>query len=295
MNANAFVLSLLFGSVVIFCVFVGSWKHESFVNDNIKPVIFSIAKYEQKYIKEYVTYHLSIGFETIYLYDNEDVPTYAPLLAEFGDKVYVVHMPGPTKQYEAMECFTKNIMPNSNFTHVINLDCDEFVVLKQHDNIQEFIREYIKDDCAGIAINWRFFGDSGNQVATDDPLMLRFTKCEEAGNHHVKTLFDKRYFLEFNTMHNIIVKPGYYIKSTNGTVVDSPWNDDIDLSVVQINHYKTKTRPEFQHIRTRGRADINQLASSDQVNIDFDFYNRNEIDDFTGFNYYMQNLQKGIF
>jgi hypothetical protein len=44
------------------------------------PVIVCIAKKESDYIEEFVKYHLAIGFKTIYIYDNEDVPTYEKLL-----------------------------------------------------------------------------------------------------------------------------------------------------------------------------------------------------------------------
>jgi hypothetical protein len=46
----------------------------------MNPVIVCIAKLEQDYIEEFVRYHLAIGFNKIYIYDNDDVPTYKKLL-----------------------------------------------------------------------------------------------------------------------------------------------------------------------------------------------------------------------
>ena len=49
------------------------------------PVIVCIAKREHDYIEEFVKYHIGIGFKHIYLYDNEDVPTYESFLQNYKD------------------------------------------------------------------------------------------------------------------------------------------------------------------------------------------------------------------
>ena len=126
----------------------------------MRVVLVCIAKLEHLYLEEFCKHHLSIGFDTIYIYDNEDVPTYhrIPL-----PNVKVIHCPGKSMQNKALEMFKKNILYKDNISHVIHLDCDEFIVLKKHTSIKDFIQEYITGDCAGIGINWRFFGDSNKK------------------------------------------------------------------------------------------------------------------------------------
>lgn len=259
--------------------------------NNIKPIIFCIAKMEHRYIEEFCKYHLSIGFDMIYIYDNEDEPTYQHLLLNHINNIYVIHYPGKSQQYNTLECFKRNLMNNDNITHIINMDCDEFIVLKQHNNIKEFINDYIKDDCAGIGINWRFFGDSGKTNYINEPLLTRFTLCQKNGDHHIKTLFDKKYFINYNTMHHIIVKDGYHIKSTNGTIINGPLNPNIDIGVIQINHYKTKTLEEYLHIRQRGFADSNVIENYESILNNFNAHNINEIEDLTAYNYYNNYLK----
>ena len=239
-------------------------------------VLFCIAKLEHLYIEEFCNHHLSIGFDAIYIYDNEDVPTYHRINLP---KVNVIHFPGKVMQYKAMEHFTQNIMPT--VTHVIHMDCDEFIALKKHETIQQFVQEYIKGDCVGIGINWRFFGDS-HKTFTNEPLRKRFTWCQRNGDRHIKTLFQTASFLKYNTVHDIVVKG--HIKSTNGTIIKGPWNDAIDLSVIQINHYKTKTLEEFIYIRQRGRADIASHETREKILESFHAHNFNEVEDLTLFN-----------
>jgi hypothetical protein len=129
------------------------------------PVIVCIAKKEQDYIEEFIKYHLALGFKYIYLYDNEDTPTYESLLENYKNNLKVIHFPYNNYhvgvQYICLDNFIKNYLFSSEITHVAHIDIDEFIVLKKHENICDFIKEYIVDDCHGIGMNWRFFGSSG--------------------------------------------------------------------------------------------------------------------------------------
>lgn len=157
-----------------------------------KVVLFCIAKLEHRYIEEFCKYQLSIGFDTIYIFDNEDVPTYQTLLQHIPN-IYVIHFPGKVMQYHAIQYFINNIMYNHDISHVIHMDVDEFIVLKKHKSIKDFIQEYIKDDCAGIGINWRFFGDSNKKTYSNEPLRSRFTWCQKNGDQHYKQKIKEKY------------------------------------------------------------------------------------------------------
>jgi len=271
----------------------------------INPVIVCVAKMEQPYIEEFVKYHLKLGFECIYLYDNEDLPTYKKILHKYLDKVVVTHLPGKNyvsgSQYEALRRFVKNRISNPRISHVIHIDIDEFIVLKKHRNIKEFIYEYMKTAdnsvmCGGIGINWRFFGSSGHSNNIEVPNTIRFTHCEQKINPHIKTLFNKKMFSQFNECHSIRVKNNNYpIRSTNGQTIDGPVSTSPTNEVIQLNHYKCKTFSEFQNIRTRLRADLQndmvypgkKLVESDEHVLNtFNAYDLNETEDMTAYNFY---------
>ena len=254
------------------------------------PVIVCIAKKEHDYIEEFVKYHLALGFKHIYLYDNEDIPTYYKLLDKYKDNITFSHLPFNNYdigvQYVALKHFINNILFTTAITHVAHIDIDEFIVLKKHNNICDFINEYIVGDCQGIGMNWRFFGSSGKTEKTDEPVTLRFTMCEKKGNDHIKTLFKKDYFLDFNSCHAVVLSNGF-IKSTNNTIIPWAYNENIDFDVIQLNHYKSKTLPEFRYIRTRQRADMKQISQTkEDVDNDFKLYDINELEDLTAHNFY---------
>jgi hypothetical protein len=258
----------------------------------MNPVIVCIAKKEHKYIEEFVKYHLALGFKYIFIYDNEDIPTYKNLLAKYIKNIKVIHLPfnnyDKPVQYKALDHFIKKYLFKKNITHVAHIDIDEFIVLKKHSNICDFINEYIIGDCQGIGMNWRFFGSSGRIKETNEPVTLRFTMCQNKGNVHIKTIFKKDNFLHYNTCHDVSLSSGY-IKSTKYNIINGPFNHNIDLDVIQLNHYKSKTLPEFRYIRTRQRADVIG-DTNENIDENFNIYNINEIEDLTAYNFYKNNI-----
>jgi len=257
------------------------------------PVIVCIAKKEQDYIEEFVIYHLKLGFKHIYIYDNEDTPTYEAFLNKYSANITVIHLPfnnySKGVQYIALDDFCAKYLFTSQITHVAHIDIDEFIVLKKHSNICDFINEYIVGDCQGIGMNWRFFGSSGRTEKTNEPVTIRFTKCEKNGNQHIKTLFKKDHFRCYGTCHDVRLSQGH-IKSTNGAIIHGSFNaSNIDLSVIQLNHYKCKTLPEFRSIRMRQRADLN-YAIAENVDESFRAHDVNEDEDYTAHLFYANIL-----
>lgn len=259
------------------------------------PVIFCIAKKEHDYIEEFVKYHLALGFQKIFIYDNEDTPTYASLLENYKDSIVVLHLPGNNYaapvQYIAMSDFKVNHC-KSPITHVAHIDIDEFICLKKHSCIQDFIKEYIKDDCVGIGMNWKFFGSSGHTKKTNIPVTIRFTKCQNGLNQHIKTLCRADAYAHFHGPHHVQLHFGH-IKSTNGAIINGPFNHAYDDSVIQINHYKCKTLEEYKYIRTRQRADTKapHPLTAEQ---EFPAYDANDTEDLTAHNFYTKVLEKDV-
>jgi len=257
----------------------------------MKVVIVAIAKMEQDYIEEWVKYHLHIGFDEIFLYDNEDMPFYELFLKKYSDKLKVTHLPGNNYgkgvQYIALDKFTNGPMLQNGITHVAHIDIDEFIVLKKHSNIKEFIGEYINGTCGGIGMNWRLFGDSGLKTQTEKSVLNRFTKTQVIGNQHIKTLFNVNCFKKFIECHSIEPKAGYRIKSTDGRIIEGAYNKEPNLDVIQLNHYKSKTLDEFQKISIRGRAGSeigNPRNTIKDIKQFFNIHNKNEIEDLWAYN-----------
>lgn len=269
----------------------------------MSTVIVAIAKFEQDYIEEWVIYHLAMGFDRIYLYDNEDVPTYHNILKRFGSKVFITHAKGNDYpvgiQYMAINHFMENYVTKDNIKYVLHSDIDEFVCLKKHANIKDFIKDYFLPQVAGISICWRYFGSSGLIKKTDEPVVSRFRRCAIKGDKLMKTLFKADLITGFVCCHNVSPKEGYYIIATNGVITTEAENLEMDTSVIQMNHYYCKTIPEFFHQKSRGRADVpgglkgeNYYIDRNNLPLDINLINIylerniNDVEDLTAYNFY---------
>jgi hypothetical protein len=264
-------------------------------NNNIFPVIVCLAKNEYNYIEEFVKYHLALGFKHIILYDNQDVPeTYSKILEKYLDKMTIFHIAGNNYEHAIQDIilnhFSQVLSPQikNTVTHVAHIDIDEYITLKKHPNIIEFIKEYIKGDCSGIGISWKFFGSSGHTTYSTEPITKRFTKCDSKPDKHIKTLCNLHHLVGFINPHQVLLKEGY-IKDTNGNILNSPFNYNFNncLDVIQINHYKCKTFHEYKIIRMRGSAGKIQVPYDLKLlEKDFKAYDLNEDEDLTAKQFY---------
>ena len=261
---------------------------------NIKPIIVAIAKKEQPYIEEWVRWHIALGFDHIYLYDNEDDPIYKNLLKKYHQYITVIHFPGNSYykgvQFIALDHFIKNFLYTNNHTHCIHLDIDEFIVLKQHKDIKDFIHSFFILDCGAIGINWRFFGDSGLTTRTNNSIVKSFIYRQKQGNKHIKSLFEISSFVSFVYSHGVILNKPLRTKNTKNHIISGVFNDKFDFDYIQINHYKTKTLSEFSETYKRGYVHIvnkNQNLSFDKKSIDnvFKKFNFNDEKDLTAYCY----------
>lgn len=281
----------------------GPVRASTLIHLNIKPVIVCVAKQEKDYIYEWMDYHFKLGFGHIYLYDNEDNPTYENMLRPYFDesKLTVFHIPGGVPQhgmpiqYVILRHFMRSYINNKNVTHACHIDIDEFICLKKHNNIKEFIKEYLKTDtnnvpCSCISMSWRFFGSSGKTKKTNEPVTQRFTMCErDCEKRIIKDIYYVKDVTGYETVHSVFTKT-YPRQLTNGEIVHGAVTKTTDYSVIQLNHYKTKTWEEFVNIRKRGWAD--RVNVPEDVKASFKEHDFNEIEDLTARDFYKRKLEE---
>jgi hypothetical protein len=225
----------------------------------MKTLLCCIAKREQLYIKEWVDYHLRIGFTAVKIYDNEDTPGSMNSLRR--PDVQIVHFPGPVKQ---MPAYT-DCLKETSYDFIAFFDVDEFLVLRSHANVSDWINHVLSlapsgpDSVGAIGINWLFFGAAGLTAYVPAPVLERFTMSSKEPDRHVKAIVRPRMASGIPNPHFANLAPGKLTVNTDGIPFLGPWNDRIkpETSAV-LHHYYTKSKQEFYEKCKRGRADIVQ-------------------------------------
>jgi hypothetical protein len=207
----------------------------------MKVVLVCIAKDEDFYLDEWLEYNKKLGFDEIVMYENDwRCNIEKPFLRK-------IQMDGLNKQLEAYNDFIFNRKEDYNYAAFI--DCDEFIVLRKHNNIKEFLEEY--GNPKGIAINWHRYGSLGKLTRKSNSLLKTFTLRESKVDSHIKTILNldsKGYMI---LPHN----PDISIPDTNGKEISGPFNHDGPEDVISINHYHHKTYEDWEIRCNRGRAD----------------------------------------
>lgn len=235
-----------------------------------------IAKNEDNYIEEWVQYHLYLGFDHVFIYENDwRCSITSPLITK-------IPFDGIGNQENAYNHFLKSY--RNKYDWVAFFDVDEFLVLKKHEDIKVFLKDYY--DYNGVAINWYFFGDNNlSEIDENYSLLQRFTKRQKYMDIHVKcivrTSVDDTY--NIHNFHKVSV-----VDTKKNTVI-GPFNLNLSDDVAQINHYFTKTIKEWEHKKIRGRAPYkNNNEMWFRSDDDFHRHNFNEIEDLYALNFFLK-------
>lgn len=245
-----------------------------------QTAICAIAKDENPYFLEWAAYHLALGFEHIFVYDNMSRESLAELLSIPGSHRFVTvtrwpNIPGRSPQFDAYEHFLWTRGQEVEWTAVIDLD--ELIHLKRHDHIHDFLRPFT--DATGVAINWRFFGSAGETKHRPGLLMERFTRASEIDFHPnctVKAIYRTARVARLS--HHISAYHGEpRVRSPDGSPVGNGPQiavTEANAAIAQVNHYFVKSREEWQRKMARGYGwqTVDKSGMRDQ-------YDRNECED----------------
>jgi hypothetical protein len=177
-------LITIFIFFIIFFIVFRKFYYNKKKNDNkpkIKVAMCAIVKRENRYIKYFIDFYKKLGYDHIYLYDNnesgdevlEDVPNIKEgvkdgfiTIIDYKDK------PGHP-QLEAYFSFLASY--STQYDWISFFDIDEYLILEPKDiSIQEFLYNPRFNNCDNIKINWRVFTDNEQLEYQEGSLMERF-------------------------------------------------------------------------------------------------------------------------
>lgn len=228
----------------------------------MNAALVCIARGEDNYIEEWVEYNLKIGFEKIFIYQDRWV-----CALEHPDVVKMECL--DQSRGRQSHCYNHFVQNVEGFTHAAFFDVDEFLVLKKHKSLSEFLDDYA--DCQSIGINWVHFGDNGlKEVANGEyGVVERFTMRRRAVSDGVKNIFKINRGISMSVHH-----PHCEWSCTDKKLHTGAGNPDGKDDIAQLNHYYCKTIQEFVDKKMVYRADDYPININE-----FHRYNFNEIED----------------
>ncbi|KAL3783251.1 hypothetical protein ACHAWO_013343 [Cyclotella atomus] len=187
---------------------------------------------------------------------------------------YVVLIPIPIQpvQLVAYDQCIKSDAKNNTFVGLF--DVDEFLVLKKHDNIVDFMNEYCNVDCGQLKINWNMMGNGNETHYKPLPVLKRFVHSSGVIGV-VKVIVRPDYAAdELNWLHSIRLKKGKTVDTSGETVENSGWRRQFNYrapdDAALFYHYKFKSMEEYE-IKNCIRGDAMDARRAQRPNCGKDF------------------------
>ena len=172
--------------------------------------VLTTARNEGPYLLDWVAYHLSIGFDHIFLYTNDNQDGSDGLLAALaaGGAVTLVHNErGPeVGPQEKAYAHALTLLPQIlDYRWTAVLDLDEHLVFDAaiFDSVADFIGFQESQPVDAIALCWALFAALPGERWADAPSAERFLRRSGGVNAHVKSIFPDAHVLAFSAASSL--------------------------------------------------------------------------------------------
>jgi len=235
----------------------------------MKVALVCVAKWEDYYLKEWLDYNQKLGFDKVIMYQNDwRTDMEHPILEKHVYDGRSIQVP----------LYNNALHNNKEYDWIAFFDCDEFLVLKKHNNIKELIEEY-KDKTNVIGLNWFIFGNMGKHTREGDSLLKPFKMRNNNTDQHIKVIVNARSGERMQLPHNTMG----HAMDTNGNKFTGPFNPNGPSDVAVLNHYHNKTREDWMLRCDRGRVDCD--IQHDRDRWDNEIGQNEDVEDLSAYNF----------
>ncbi|MBV6642945.1 MAG: glycosyltransferase family 92 protein [Cyclobacteriaceae bacterium] len=209
-------------------------------------------KSENPYLKEWLDYHILVGVDHFYLYDQDGGNEAKEILRPYEEKGFVTRHPWTQYDGTKYDRPTKFYQRNKNhlaFTHcaatyrkdfqwVMKIDVDEFLYpLNDQTSLLNWINSVDVKKIKGCKIPRINFGSNGLEQTPKQGVLKSYTKRERSYSDHKDLangdfLSDNRFAYSAHWWNYKVFKTGRFLSDTE----DIGW---------RINHYYIKSREEY--------------------------------------------------
>ena len=224
-------------------------------NTNITSVICVLMKFEETYVDEWITYHKLLGFNHIHIMENGDNMTdKMKLLPDiYGNLVSVEHYPGIEIQAKSYQSCAKRYNQTGHW--IAFIDSDEFIMLRKHHSINDFIQE-IALIADSVSIHRVIFGSNHLKYYQNLPVLMRFTRRGTSIDNMMKTIAHAPSIKEARVHASVMHREQRRVDANGNRVGDlsAGTHRNKKENVAVIYHYRMKSEEEYLRRKERGDA-----------------------------------------
>jgi Tfp pilus assembly protein PilF len=214
-----------------------------------------ICKDENDYLTEWLDYHILMGVDRFYIYDNESQISLRETLKDYIERgwVVVLDIPGRSVQLFAYDHCLQTFGPFTQWMGFI--DTDEFLVPKTCLDLKELLKGY--EQYGGLAVSSLFFGSSGQKERPVSGQIAAYTlRTHDTfhGNMSMKSIVQPGRTSMPYSPHDFAYHSGYWGVNEGLLRVDSQ-DFPNHIEKIQLNHYFCRSESEIELKLRRRRGD----------------------------------------
>jgi len=240
--------------------------------------IAAIMKNEGPYLKEWLDFHILVGVEKFYLYDNESTDNTRDVLAPYIARgiVEYTYFPGTKQQTPAYIDALNRFANDTRWMAVIDLD--EFIVPVHTKTITELLYT-LPRNFGALVITWMMYGSSGHVHAPGGLVIENYKyRANSTRKSGCKSIVNPRLVVSWHNPH-INAVAGFLVDENGRHLgrIDQTYNPP-SHDKIRCNHYVTKSFDEFRTRCAKGSAGGN-TAKKAWTREKFDALDTNDIYD----------------
>jgi hypothetical protein len=215
-----------------------------------------MCKNDEAALIENIKYHTLIGVDHFIIYDNLSTRPLSQALSNMSN--VTVHLWSDTQRGRQVRCYNDCINRYANtFRWVGFIDTDEFIVPKNGvKSVKDFLKDY--ENYGGLGINWRCFGSSGHTKKQTSIIESYIYAAGSGDDAHIKSIVNpKAVETSVINLHGFKYKPGFFcVNELKQKIETHHHNTPVSRKLIQINHYVTRSREEYEEKRKRGDGNV---------------------------------------
>jgi hypothetical protein len=223
--------------------------------------IVAIAKNEGVNFKEWLDYHISIGVEHFYIYDNCSTDNTKDVLKPYIDSGVVTYRYWDFEAPCQLTSYNNALdLYKEDSRWIAFIDIDEFLKPISK-SLPEVLKNY--EEFGGLGVNWLIYGSSGHDRRPDGGILENYkqhSNYDFSANLHIKSIVNPRAVKEFINPHFCTFNDGHFCVNENKEIISGPWTKAYSGNVIRINHYYCKSKEDFELKQSRGRADLTNCS-----------------------------------
>jgi hypothetical protein len=209
------------------------------------------------YLQEWVEFHMLVGIERFYLYDNGSSDDHEEVLAPYIEEgIVVLHdWPGAQRRHAALNHCVETYRDEARWIAVF--DVDEFLFSPEGTPVPEVLREF--ESWPGVGVNLVLFGTSGHVTRPDGLDIENYLyRATGKGAKWIKSIVDPKRTVRCVGGHNFIYESGHAV-DLHKQPIDGWLSETYIDSPLRLNHYYTKSLEELKAKFATPRPDTGEL------------------------------------